>query len=326
MMENLPDRNVLLKLYSSMLIIRRTEEKIAELYAEQEMRCPTHLCIGQEAVPAGVCQNLALEDSTFSNHRAHGHYLAKGGSLRAMIAELYGKETGCAKGRGGSMHLIDLAVNFVASTPLVGGIIPIAVGAAFASKMQNKSNVSVAFFGDSAVEGGVFHEAVNFAALHKLPVLFVCENNLYASQTHIRERQPEREITQLAKGHGIAVFKEDGNDAIAVYVAAKKAVEHARSGAGPAFLEFLTYRWLEHVGPNDDSKLGYRTEQEIAEWKESDPVKRLKKTLLSSKIATENDLEAIDETVKREISEAFRFAKESAFPAKETLYDDLYAK
>ncbi len=326
MMENLPDRNVLLKLYSSMLLIRRTEESIAELYAGQEMRCPVHLCIGQEAVPAGVCQNLTLDDSAFSNHRAHGHYLAKGGSLKAMIAELYGKETGCAKGRGGSMHLIDLAVNFAASTPLVGGTIPVAVGAALASKMQNKNSVSVAFFGDSAVEGGIFHEAVNFAALHKLPVLLVCENNLYASQTHIRERQPEREITQLAKGHGIAAFKEDGNDAIAVYMAAKKAVEHARSGNGPVFLEFPTYRWLEHVGPNDDSKLGYRTGQEIAEWKENDPVKRLRETLLGSRIATEKELEAIDEALKKDVSEAFRFAKESAFPAKETLHDNLYSE
>ncbi|MBI2140911.1 thiamine pyrophosphate-dependent dehydrogenase E1 component subunit alpha [Candidatus Woesearchaeota archaeon] len=324
-MENLPDNNILLGLYSSMLLIRRTEERIAELYPEQEMRCPVHLCIGQEAVPAGVCQNLTSEDSAFSNHRAHGHYLAKGGSLKAMIAELYGKETGCAKGRGGSMHLIDLAANFVASTPLVGGTIPVAVGAALAARMQKKNAISVAFFGDSAVEGGAFHEATNFAALHRLPVLFACENNLYASQTHIRERQPEREITQLAKAQGIAVFKADGNDAIAVYTAAKKAVEHARSGAGPAFLEFATYRWLEHVGPNDDSKLGYRTAQEIAEWKEKDPIKKLRETLLGKRVSTEKELEAIDETVKKEVNEAFRFAKESPFPAKETLADNLYA-
>ncbi|MBI2144009.1 dehydrogenase E1 component subunit alpha/beta [Candidatus Woesearchaeota archaeon] len=323
-MESTPDSKVLLELYSTMLLIRRTEEKIAERYSEQEMRCPTHLCTGQEAVPAGVCLNLTKEDNVLSNHRAHGHYIAKGGNINAMIAEIYGKETGCSRGRGGSMHLTDLSVNFVASTAIVGGTIPLAVGTALASRMQNKKDVAVAFFGDSAVEGGVFHEALNFAALHKLPVLFVCENNLYASQTHIRERQPEREITQLAKSQGIAAFKEDGNDAVAVYTTAKKAVEHARSGNGPVFLEFPTYRWLEHVGPNDDSKLGYRSEKEIQEWKARDPLERLKKTLLENSLATEKNLKSIDDEAKQKVDEAFRFAKGSPFPKKETLHDYLY--
>jgi len=212
-----------IELYNSMLLIRRVEEKIVELYPEQEMRCPTHLCIGQEAIPAGVCANLSTQDCVFSNHRDHGHYLAKGGNLKAMIAEIYGKVTGCSRGRGGSMHLIDLAVNFIASTPIVGATIPIAAGSAFASKLQQKDNIVVAFFGDSAIEGGALHESLNFSKLWKLPLLFVCENNLYATQTHVRDRQPPIEIAQVVKGHGVETFKADGNDAIAVYETAKKS-------------------------------------------------------------------------------------------------------
>ncbi len=322
----MPGKETLLKLYRSMLLIRRAEEKIVELYPEQEMRCPTHLCIGQEAVSAGVCESLSQEDLVFSNHRAHGHYLAKGGSLKAMIAELYGKETGCSKGRGGSMHLTDLHANFVAATPLVGGTIPVAVGTAFASKLQGKKNISVAFFGDSAVEEGVFHEATNFAALHKLPVLFVCENNLYACQTHLKERQPRREITKLAEGHAVHAYKADGNDAIAVYETTQKAIWHAKSGKGPAFIEFQTYRWLEHCGEKDDKNLGYRTEKEIQEWVAKDPVKRLWKKMLEKKMATKEELDKINNEVLREANEAAEFAKKSPFPDKGTLHNYLYSE
>ncbi|MEK6837146.1 MAG: thiamine pyrophosphate-dependent dehydrogenase E1 component subunit alpha [Nanoarchaeota archaeon] len=316
---------VMLALYKSMLLIRRAEEKIAELYPGQEMRCPTHLCIGQEAVSAGVCLNLTRNDCVFSNHRAHGHYLAKGGSLKGMLAELYGKATGCSRGRGGSMHLIDLPVNFVAATPLVAGTIPVAVGTAFALKAQNKPDISVAFFGDSAVEEGVFHEAMNFASLHKLPVLFVCENNIYACQTHLRDRQPDRDTVKLAEGHAVQAYHADGNDAIAVYETAKKAVESIKSGNGPAFIEFLTYRWLEHCGPNEDKDLGYRSEKEISEWLERCPIKRLKKAMLAEKAAREEELEKVESEVMQEVEEAAAFAKESPFPEKHTLYQHLYS-
>jgi len=316
---------VLLELYKSMLLIRRVEEKIVELYPEQEMRCPTHLCIGQEAIPAGVSLNLSKKDGVFSNHRGHGHYIAKGGDIKAMIAELYGKETGCAKGRGGSMHLIDQSVNFIASTPLVGGTIPLAAGTAFASKLQQKGGIAVAYFGDSAVEEGVFHETMNFAALWKLPVLFVCENNLYASQTHLRERQPEREIVQLVKGHGIASFKADGNDAVAVYETTREAIKLINSGKGPVFLEFLTYRWREHCGPNEDKDLGYRDEKEILEWIAKDPIKKLRGMVLDRKLAEEEDLKVMDEQIKQKVNDAFAFAKESPFPDKSTLHNHIYS-
>lgn len=318
-------RQVLLALYKAMLLIRRAEEKVAELYPEQEMRCPTHLCIGQEAVPAGICLNLAKEDCAFSNHRAHGHYLAKGGSLNAMLAELYGKATGCSGGRGGSMHLMDQSVNFIAATPLVAGTIPLAVGAAFAMKAQNKPNISVAFFGDSAVEEGVFHEAMNFSSLHKLPVLFVCENNLYACQTTLGDRQPGREIAKLAEGHAIKTYRADGNDALAVYETAKKAIAGIKSGNGPAFMEFSTYRWLEHCGPNEDNDLGYRSEKEIREWIAKCPIKGLKKAMLEEKVAGEEELERIDSEVIQEVGEAVAFAKESPFPEKHTLFQHLYS-
>lgn len=318
-------KEVLLGLYSSMLLIRKAEEKIVELYPEQEMRCPTHLCIGQEAVSAGVCLNLSKDDCAFSNHRAHGHYLAKGGSLKGLFAELYGKETGCAKGRGGSMHLTDLSANFIAATPLVGGTVPVAAGMAFALKMQNKQNISVAFFGDSAVEEGVFHETMNFAALHKLPVLFVCENNLYACQTHLRERQPERELSKLAEGHAVQSYSADGNDAIAVYETTRKAIEHVKSGKGPAFIEFKTYRWLEHCGEKEDKDMGYRTERELLEWKTKDPIKRLKKTIAEGKTAAEEELEEIGRGIIQEVEEAVAFAKKSPFPDKDALYQHLYS-
>ncbi len=325
-MKSTKTAKILLELYNSMLLIRKAEEKIVELYPEQEMRCPTHLCIGQEAVAAGVSICLGKEDVAFSNHRAHGHYLAKGGSLKGLFAELYGKETGCSNGRGGSMHLTDTSVNFLAATPLVGGTIPVAAGTAFASKMQNKQNISVAYFGDAAVEEGTFHETMNFASLNKLPMLFVCENNLYACQTHLRDRQPNRELGKLAEAHAMQSFKADGNDAIAVYEATKKAIESVKSGKGPAFLEFKTYRWLEHCGEKDDSSLGYRSKQEINEWIEKDPIKRLKEDILQEKAATEKELERMEEKIDREVEEAVAFAKKSPFPDKSTLYDNLYSE
>ncbi|MEK6983822.1 MAG: thiamine pyrophosphate-dependent dehydrogenase E1 component subunit alpha [Nanoarchaeota archaeon] len=309
----------LIQIYKIMILIRRFEEKIIELYPEQEMRCPVHLCIGHEAIPAGVCKNLNKDDVVFSNHRSHGHYIAKGGDLKRMMAEIYGKVTGCSKGRGGSMHLIDLSANFLASTPIVGGTIPLAAGAAFASKMQNKSNVSVAFFGDAAVEEGVLHETLNFASLHKLPVLFVCENNLYSTQTHIRERQPPREIAKLAECHGIMAFKGDGNDALKVYEIAKSALDYIKSANGPVFLEFLTYRLREHCGPNDDTILGYRPKEEILEWLKKDPIKKLGNTMLNEKIASNEDLEKIEEEAIIQIDEAVLFAKESQFPEEDSL-------
>ena len=315
-----------MEFYKNMLLIRRFEEKIAELYAEREMRCPVHLCIGHEAVAVGVCMNLDKEDAVFSNHRAHGHYIAKGGDINRMLAEMYGKAEGCSKGRGGSMHLTDLSANFIGSTPIVGGTIPLAAGSALASRFQNKNNVSVAFFGDSAVEEGVFSETVNFASLHKLNVLFVCENNLYSVLTHLRDRQPQREIFKIGEGHNILAYQIDGNDVLKVYETAKDAINHIKSGKGPALIECLTYRWLEHCGPNDDIDLGYRTEEEVMGWKRKDPIKRLREKLMNENKVSDKLLEKIELEILDKVNDAVRFSKNSPFPKKESLSEHVYAQ
>ena len=231
-------------LLESMVRIRMVEEAIAAHYPEQQMRCPVHLSIGQEAASAGVCAALQPDDLAMSGHRSHAHYLGKGGDLPAMIAEIYGKATGCCQGRGGSMHLVDLKAGFVGAVPIVGSTIPIATGLAFADRQLKRDRVTVAFLGEAATEEGVFHESVNFASLHQLPIIFVCENNLYSVYSPMGVRQPaHREVWQLAAGHGVAAHQGDGNDPLAVYALARAAAAHARSGQGPVFLELTTYRW-----------------------------------------------------------------------------------
>ena len=250
--------------HRAMLRIRLVEQAIAERYAEQQMRCPMHLCIGQEAIAVGVCAALQPGDKVFSNHRAHGHYLAKGGSLKAMLAELYGRATGCCGGRGGSMHLIDLDAGFMGATPIVGGTVPLAVGSAWAARLQRQPRVTVVFFGDGCFEEGVVHESLNFAALHKLPIVFVCENNQFSVYTRLNERQPERPIYPIAAAHGMSAVSGNGNDLDAVLGLARAAIGRARAGAGPQFLELHTYRWREHCGPNFDDNLGYRSDAEVS--------------------------------------------------------------
>ena len=322
---NLP-KETYRSLFEMMLRIRMVEEKIAELYPEQEMRCPVHLCIGQEAIAAGVCANLSRNDYVLSGHRSHGHYLAKGGNLKAMMAELYGKVTGCSKGKGGSMHLVDLSVGFLGATPIVGSTIPIAVGTAFGSVMLNEQRVTVVFFGDAAVEEGVFHESINFAMLKKLPVVFVCENNLYSVYSPLSVRQPEgREIFWLAKGHGMESYQGDGNDVIQVYKLAEQAIGKARQGNGPTFLEFKTYRWREHCGPYYDNDLGYRTESEFQKWKQRCPIERLKERLLGDRVLCNQDIKRMVSNLEVEIEDAVAFAKESPFPEGQLLLEDIYA-
>lgn len=314
------------EMYRQMLRIRMVEEKIAEVYPQQEMRCPVHLCTGQEAVAVGVCANLRRDDYVFSNHRSHGHYLAKGGDLKALIAELYGKATGCSKGIGGSMHLIDLSAGFLGATPIVASMIPIAVGAAFGSAMRGEKRVVVSFFGDAAVEEGAFHEAINFAELKKLPVVFVCENNLYSVYSALGVRQPEgRQIYRFARAYGVSSYQGDGNNVIEVFKLARRAIQAARSGRGPVFIEFLTYRWREHCGPNYDNDIGYRTESEFLEWKQKDPIERMSSLLVNMGEFSDSESEHIASELREEVDEAFRFAKESPFPEDQMLKANVYA-
>jgi len=315
------------KLYEKLLFIRMVEERIADEYSNQEMRCPVHLSIGQEAIAVGVCENLTKNDVVYSNHRCHAHYLAKGGNLDKMIAEIYGKETGCCKGKGGSMHLIDLDAGFGGATPIVGNTIPIAVGAAFSKKTKKEKGVSVVFFGDGAMEEGVIHESSNFASLKKLPVLFICENNLYSVYTSLSDRQPlQRELYKLADAHNIFSEKADGNDAEIVFDKTKNALNHMKNSCGPAFLEFTTYRWREHCGPNYDNDIGYRTQEEFKEWKLKDPLKKIEKQVLERKVLSEKQLFEIKKRINQKIDDSFRFAKSSPFPGQEALYAGLYSE
>ena len=311
----------------SLLRIRLVEERIRALYAEQEIRCPVHFSIGQEAIAAGVCAHLTREDIVTSAHRNHAHYLAKGGDLRAMLAELYGKATGCASGKGGSMHLIDLPAGFLGAVPIVGSTIPIGVGAALASVLEGDARLVVIFFGEAATEAGVFHESLNFAAVHRLPVLMVCENNGYSVLTPLAWRHPEgREIAQLARGHGVLSLRGDGNDADIVHAVAGEAIEHARAGRGPAFVEFETYRWLEHCGPLDDHRLGHRPPADLHAWQARDPLGLYAERLRHRDVVTGEEIEAMTRTIEAEIDEAVAFARTSPFPARDRLMTDLYAE
>lgn len=306
--------------------IRRVEERIAAAYADQEMRCPTHFCIGQEAPPVGVSAHLRRDDLAFSGHRSHGHYLAKGGDLRAMLAELHGRVDGCAAGRGGSQHLIDLEAGFVASAPILAGTVPIAVGAAWAAQRRGEDRVSVVYFGDGATEEGSFHEALNYAGVHRLPVIFVCENNLYSVHSAMDVRQPDRPVADLGPAHGMPGAHIDGDDVAAVWSAAAAAVARARSGGGPTLIECMTYRWLEHCGPNEDDQLGYRAADEVAAFREKDPLRRSEAALRASGVW---DAEAADRAaaaVETEIDAAFAFAKASPHPDPATLAAFVYPR
>lgn len=304
-----------LALHRAMLRIRRVEEAIARLYPEQEIRCPTHLCIGQEAVPVAVAAHLKPADYAFSGHRSHGHYLAKGGDLAAMFAELYGRETGCARGRGGSQHLIDLDAGFVASAPILAGTVPVAVGAAFGAALRGEDRVSVVFIGDGATEEGVFHESMNFASVHRLPVLFVCENNFYSVHSAMDVRQPAgRAIADIGAGHGMRAESIDGNDAGLVWRHAEQAVARARAGEGPTLLECLTYRWMEHCGPNPDVDLGYRSRLEVAGWQENCPIRRSEASLIEDKLLRPGAIDTWEAEIAAEIDAAVAFAKASQFP------------
>lgn len=312
-------------MHRDMLRIRMVEEAIADRYKEQEMRCPVHLSIGQEATAVGACHGLKHTDRVFSTHRCHAHYLAMDGNLQAMLAEIYGKAAGCVGGRGGSMHLTDPDKGIVASVPIVASSIPLAVGAALADQIDDNKNVSVAFFGDASVEEGVFHESANFASLRKLPVLFVCENNLYSVYTPLKDRQPSRQLVELARAHGMSCESADGNDVMAVFKATQQAVERARQGIGPTFLVFDTYRWREHCGPDFDNHIGYRAESEYETWRARCPIDASRAKLQGQGLFTAADETLVVDGIKREIELAFEFAKATPLPEPSQAAAHVYA-
>ena len=306
------------RLYRSLYRIRRVEEEIARVYPTDKIKSPVHLSIGQEAASVGVCAALAPEDVVFGTYRGHALYLAKGGDLKRMIAELYGKATGCTKGKGGSMHLIAPEQGVMGTSAVVGTTIANAIGYAYALRYRREDAVVASFFGDGATEEGVFAESLNFAALKRLPILFVCENNQYAIHTHQSRRQGTPDICARARGHGLAAERINGNDLPLLCERAEDLVAGVRAGAGPRFLEILTYRWKEHVGPNQDYHLGYRTEEEAAPWISGDSVRRLSELIEPSVRAR------LEKQVAEEIAEAFAFAEASPYPEPEELFRDVF--
>jgi TPP-dependent pyruvate/acetoin dehydrogenase alpha subunit len=317
--------DVLRQMYVTMVRIRRFEERVAGLLLPpKEITTPCHLYIGQEAVATGVCASLRKDDYVFSTHRSHGHFIAKGGNLKALMAELYCKKTGCSKGRGGSMHIASAEMGLPGSSAIVGGTIPIAAGAALGFSMQNRDTVSVAFFGDGAAHEGVFYESLNFASLKKLQIVFVCENNLYCTHLPIAATLADTKIYRKAEAFAMPGVRIDGNDAIEVYKTARKAIEDARRGKGPTLIEAMTYRWLGHVGPCDDLDKGLRSKEELDCWMKRDPIKILEKVLLDQGIMSEEERNHLQKTTSEEIEEAVKFARESPYPDKNDLLKNVF--
>ncbi|MBN2373810.1 thiamine pyrophosphate-dependent dehydrogenase E1 component subunit alpha [bacterium] len=301
-------------MYERMVLLRLVEEKVADLVSQKRVFCPCHLYEGQEAVAVGVCESLVKEDYVFSTHRSHGHYLAKGGDLKAMIAELFGRGTGCSKGRGGSMHLVATDIGFPGSSAIVAGTIPISVGAALSFSIRCKRNVSVAFFGDGAANEGVFYESLNFASLRKLPVIFICENNFYTTHMPVSAMHADTDLFRKAGVFNIYSIRIDGNNVLEVFKTAKEAIERARNGDGPALIECLTYRWRGHVGPNYDIDKGLREKAELEWWMKNCPVKRIERLLVEEGILSASEIGHTKERIMDEIEEAVSFAERSPFP------------
>jgi len=311
----------LIPIYTKLRLIRRVEEEIARVYPSDKIKSPVHLSIGQESSSVGVCDVLRPDDMVSASYRGHAAYLAKGGDLNAMIAELYGKATGCARGKGGSMHLVGMDHGVLGGSAVVGTTIPMALGYAFALKREGKGRVVAAFFGDGATEEGVFHESMNFAALHRLPVLFICENNFYAIHEPLEKRWATRELCERVRTYGIPARQIVDGDVMEIRRWASEAIAPMRSGAsGPAFLECHVYRWREHVGPGEDYDAAYRGRGELLPWQESDQVKIIGAQLEDSERAR------IDAQIESDIAAAFEFAESSPFPQPEDLFTHVYAK
>ncbi|HQG35564.1 MAG TPA: thiamine pyrophosphate-dependent dehydrogenase E1 component subunit alpha [Syntrophales bacterium] len=321
-------KDLLEKFYRQMLRIRLCEEAFVAPILAGEVRCPCHLYSGEEAVAVGVCAALTARDYVFGNHRSHGHYLAKGGSMPEMAAEIFCRETGCSRGRGGSMHLIAPEVGMMGAAPIVAGTISLALGAALAAAIRKDGCVAVTFFGDGATGEGVLYESMNFAALRRLPIIFVCENNYYATHMPVRECRVDRPLYEIAGPFGIESCQEDGNDVLAVYEAGRAAVEKCRSGEGPVFLEFLTYRYRGHVGPDDNiqgSHTDIRPPEEIERWRLNDPILRLEKYLRERQIMGEDETSAVRDEIAREVAAAHDFARRSPSPRSEELDRYVFA-
>ncbi len=314
----------ILHLYREMVNIRRTEEQLAKSYQAGNIPGACHTYIGQEAVAVGVCAHLKHDDVVFSTHRGHGHALAKGVPPREVIAELFGKATGCSRGRGGSMHLFSPEVGLMGTTGIVGPNILQATGAGYSFRLLKTDRVSVGFFGDGAVSNGAFHEGLNMAAIWDLPVIYVCENNMYATEVPFAYATKNQDVAERARSYGIPGIQVDGNDVIAIYEAAGAAVERARSGRGPTLIEARTYRTRPHAEGMRDA--GYRTADEIQEWKQRDPITLLREGATARGVAADGDFDAIDEEIREIVADALQFATNSPFPEPSTATLFIYSQ
>jgi pyruvate dehydrogenase E1 component alpha subunit len=312
----------LIEMHRKMLEIRFFEEKVFELYAQNLVPGTIHLYLGEEAVAVGVCSTLRREDYITSTHRGHGHCIAKGAELKRTMAEILGKKTGYCKGKGGSMHIADFNIGMLGATAVVGAGLPIAVGAGLSVKLRGTDQVVACFFGEGASNQGTFHESINMASVWKLPVIFACENNLYAMGTRQSRVMNIENIADRAVAYGIPGVVVDGNDVLAVYEAAQKAVERARKGKGPTLIECKTYRQKGHSRV-DPAK--YRPKEEVEEWLAKDPIKRFKEKLLQTNTLTQSEIQQIEKEVLGEIEEAVKFAMESSYPAPEEALENVYA-
>ncbi len=315
------DKKTAVELFRTMVKIRRFDETVIQLYADGEIPGFMHLYIGEEAVAAGVCAALNKSDYITSTHRGHGHCIAKGGRPDYMMAELFGRKTGYCKGKGGSMHIADLDIGILGANGIVSGGIPTAVGAAVGIQYQDDDRVAVSFFGDGATNVGQFHEACNLASIWELPVIFVCENNLFAQTTPRTEHQKIKDVAVRASAYDMPAVTVDGNDVIEVYQASKEAVKRARDGGGPTFIECKTYRWRGHW---EGDPQPYRTQDEVKEWKLKCPITRFRRYLIENKVMLKQDLESIDKIIEDELQKAVEFARISPFPEPEEALDDVY--
>lgn len=316
-------RNLLLKMYKAMLTIRIFEERVADLILRGEIKTPCHLYIGEEAIAAGVCSALKRKDYVFGNHRSHGHYIAKGGNINKLMAEIYCFKDGCSRGKGGSMHIIAPEVGVLGTPPIVAASIPVAVGAALSSTFRRDNRVSVVFFGDGATNEGVFYESLNFAALEKLPVIFVCENNLYSTHMPVSKILADTNIAKKAESFNMPGFQIDGNNVIEVFQTIQKAVDNARRGRGPTLIECLTYRWRGHVGPDDNIQgrhTDIRPREELDSWKKRCPIKRLER-ILRLTILEKNQ---ISKKLKGKVENAIAFTEKSSSPEKKELFSSVF--
>ena len=313
----------LLHLYREMVNIRRTEEQLSKSYARGDIPGACHTYVGQEAVAVGVCAHLRHDDVVFSTHRGHGHALAKGVPPREVMAELFGRATGCSRGRGGSMHLFSPEVGLMGTTGIVGPNILQATGAGYSFRLLKSDRVSVGFFGDGAMNNGAFHEGLNLAAIYELPVIYVCENNMYATEVAFSYATRNTDVAERARTYGMPGIAVDGNDVMAVYEAAEAAVERARAGGGPTLLECRTYRTRPHAEGMRDA--GYRTAEEIDEWKSRDPITLLRRSVLDRDLASAEEFDAIDADISAIVADALEFAQKSPYPDPSTATDHIFS-